>query len=69
VLFSAAFPGRRLHGTSVLGSNFSSVSPASFSDCAFFMSSLEPNLKLEMIHTFFFIYIYFYKILNLLLNL
>jgi hypothetical protein len=42
--FSVGFPGRRLHETSVLGSDFSGVSPASFSGCAFFMSSLEPDL-------------------------
>jgi hypothetical protein len=44
VIFSVHFPDRRLRGTSVLGSGFSGVSPTSFSGCAFFMSSLEPDL-------------------------
>jgi len=44
MLFSIGFLGRRLHGTSVLGSGFSGVSSASFSGCAFLMSSLEPDL-------------------------
>jgi len=44
VLFSVGFPDRRLHRTSVLGSGFSGVSPASFSGCAFLMSSLKLDL-------------------------
>jgi len=44
VLFSVGFLGKRLHGTSVLGSCFSGVSPTSFSDCDFLMSSLKPDL-------------------------
>jgi hypothetical protein len=44
VLFSIGFLGRRLHETSVLGSRFSSVSPASISSCPLLMSSLELDL-------------------------